>query len=267
MISARQASRNFSKHLINISAKLLPFIFWKNLEIFAQRAQGKGWGATSLSAEIKAHVRIISSLGISNIVALDVGANQGEWSIALIKALPESTIHAFGPSSKAFDLLSQNIKQYDKILSHKIALSDQEVSAPIYFDEEGSGQASLVNRRLEHFGTTWKKFEVVKVTTLDKWLASGPFLKPNVMKLDIEGFELAALKGASKTLEFIKVVQFEFGGTSIDTKVFFQDYWYFFKDLNFDLYRFGPRGLQPINHYSEQDESFSVTNFFAIRKK
>jgi FkbM family methyltransferase len=261
-----QAFRKLSKKFINLSARLLPYIFWRNLEVFAQRAQGKGWGATSLKAEIKALTKIATSLGLRDVVALDVGANKGEWSLALIKAIPDSTIHAFEPSTKAFEFLSQNTKKFKQITLYQLALSDQNSSASIYFDEEGSGQASLVNRRLDHFGSNWEKSEVVEVTTLDNWISKNPSVKPNILKLDVEGFELAALKGATETLQFIKVVQFEFGGTSIDTKVFFQDFWYFFKDINFALYRFGPRGLQPIDRYSEQDESFSVTNFFAIRK-
>ena len=43
----------------------------------------------------------------------------------------------------------------------------------------------------------------------------------NIFKLDIEGNELSALKGFTKALESMKIVQFEFGGTIIDARAFY----------------------------------------------
>jgi hypothetical protein len=65
----------------------------------------------------------------------------------------------------------------------------------------------------------------------------------------------------------LKIVQFEFGGSNIDTRTFFQDYWYLFTDLNFAIFRISPKGLIRINAYAETDETFSTTNYIAIKNE
>jgi hypothetical protein len=84
--------------------------------------------------------------------------------------------------------------------------------------------------------------------------------------MDIEGNELSALRGFGKALQVTKVLQFEFGGCNIDTRTFFQDFWYFFKENNFDIYRITPFGSDPILQYTELDECFTIANYIAVNK-
>jgi hypothetical protein len=84
--------------------------------------------------------------------------------------------------------------------------------------------------------------------------------------MDVEGHELEVLQGARRTLEDIRIVQFEFGGSNIDTRTFFQDFWYFFDEIDFQIYRLTPSGPIIVSSYSEQDETFRSTNYFAIRR-
>ena len=88
----------------------------------------------------------------------------------------------------------------------------------------------------------------------------------DLVKIDIEGHELAALRGFGKAIYSTSVVQFEVGGCNIDTKTFFQDFWYYFKDHNFSMHRITPLGLESITSYKEIDECFSTTNYLAINK-
>ena len=54
------------------------------------------------------------------------------------------------------------------------------------------------------------------------------------VKIDVEGHELDVLEGFGELINKIKLIQFEFGGCNIiDTELFFQDFWYFFKKKNF----------------------------------
>jgi hypothetical protein len=104
---------------------------------------------------------------------------------------------------------------------------------------------------------------MVNVNTLDNWV-SKTGIRPNLLKIDVEGFELQVLKGAEKTLKFVIVVQFEFGGTSIDSRNFFKDFWDFFEMNNFQLYRLTPLGLRKVSRYSEELECFKFSNYYAI---
>ncbi|MGA0164815.1 MAG: hypothetical protein ACO3LE_11345, partial [Bdellovibrionota bacterium] len=67
-------------------------------------------------------------------------------------------------------------------------------------------------------------------------------------------------------INFIKAIQFEFGGTCVDAKTYFLDFWYFFREHNFEIYRFTFLGLFRIATYREIDETFIKTEFLAVRK-
>ena len=68
------------------------------------------------------------------------------------------------------------------------------------------------------------------------------------------------------TYEKFKLIQFEFGGTSIDSRTYFQDFWYLLKD-DFDIYRVGPTGPILIKEYTERDEIMIFMNYLAVNKK
>ncbi len=63
----------------------------------------------------------------------------------------------------------------------------------------------------------------------------------------------------------IRFIQFEFGGTDIDSRVFFQDFYYLLKD-NYSLYRIVKDGLVKIDGYKEKYEIFDTINFLAELK-
>ena len=122
-------------------------------------------------------------------------------------------------------------------------------------------------RNLQHFNISLDKQEKIKVVRLDSWLESQEeLISPNILKLDVEGHELSVLSGATEVLKRIELVQFEFGGGNIDSNTYFQDFWYFFKDLHFDIYRLTPRGPMKLSEYSELLEVFRPTNYFAVRR-
>ena len=155
-------------------------------------------------------------------------------------------------------------KNHKRISLLPFALSDEEGVQKLWTPSPGSGLASLSKRKLSHFNINFDHFEEVKVITLDKWNETWN-LSPDLIKLDVEGHELSVLNGAKKILESTRVVQFEFGGANIDTKTYFQDFWYFFRDRGFRIYRIAQIGPIEIEKYSESEECFLPTNFLAVK--
>lgn len=120
-------------------------------------------------------------------------------------------------------------------------------------------------RNLKHINLDFDKSENVEIRRLDSFLEQNS-LKPDFFKIDVEGHELSVLEGLGALIKELKVIQFEFGGTDIDSRVFFQDFWKFFERKDFDLYRLTPKGKILVNSYSENDEVFSFTTYFAITR-
>jgi hypothetical protein len=65
----------------------------------------------------------------------------------------------------------------------------------------------------------------------------------------------------------VKAVQFEFGGTAIDARKYFRDYWNLFKEMDFSIYRYTPGGPMQITQYSEKEERFEYMNYVAVSNK
>ena len=87
------------------------------------------------------------------------------------------------------------------------------------------------------------------------------------MKIDVEGYEMNVLKGVGELIENISLIQFEFGGTQVDTRNFFRDFWLYFEEKKFKLFRISQNGIKPINHYSVNLECFYFSNYLAINSR
>ncbi len=229
--------------------------------------QSIGFGYDSgLENEVKVFSNELSKLMIEKMVILDVGANSGNWTQNLRNFFPDSEIHAFEPSKSTYAVLLASTKNLENLSTYNFGFGDLEQSQPLFYEQEKSGMASLYKRDLSHISIEFDKFEEVQIKRLDNWLAQSK-VQANVLKIDVEGHELAVLKGLGDYLTSFKLIQFEFGGTDIDSRTFFQDFWNIFKDTNFRLYRLTPRGKIPILTYKETDEVFSFTTYFAIAQR
>ena len=257
------------KYPSSLLAKVLrraPFPMLRLIEDKAQIHLGKGWGADSTNMEAKAIAYFVNALNVKNVSALDVGGNFGNWTHELKHEIPSAKIVIFEPSNEAFKSLEARFAKINDVKLINIALGNANKVATLFADKSASGLASLTKRRVDHFGIDFSYEEEIMVSTLDSWLSTdGNGVIPNVLKMDVEGHELDVLEGATKTLENIEIVQFEFGGSNIDTRTYFQDFWYFFKEKGFELHRLTPRGPTLLNNYSENDEVFRPTNYIAVR--
>jgi FkbM family methyltransferase len=234
------------------------------LEIDLQHMQGKGSGGSSTEVEAKTALDFMFRSG-DKVVVLDVGANIGSYSEAIRRLAPQATIFAFEPSSVARKKLEDRFIGESSVVIVPLALGSKNSRGTLWSDSPGSVLASLTKRKLDHFGTEFSQTESVDVVTLDSWVDSMKVL-PNLIKLDVEGHELDVLKGGLKTLSTTQVVQFEFGGCNVDTRTYFQDFWYLLTDLGFAIYRVSAAGQIRLFCYSESDECFRTTNYLAVRE-
>ncbi len=229
--------------------------------------QGKGFGAAkiSLGIETKSAFNFLSKT--EKLMIFDVGANIGEYSEKIFKLNNNCNIIVFEPSKKNFNLLKKKFKNFQ----NNIKIENQGVNSKsgyfkLYYDKLGSPLASLSKRSFLGSTLKVKGYERVKFTTLKKYLTKNKISTIDLLKLDVEGFELQCLLSAGKYIKKIKVIQFEFGGCNIETRTFFKDFWNFFNKKKFDLYRITPFYLIKLEEYSEKYENFLTTNFIAVNK-
>lgn len=222
---------------------------------------GFGFGAVTIRSEVKAVSRFLKGKFET---VVDCGGNKGLYVAEILRQNTNANIYVFEPNKLNYNHLKDRFVHFDKVQIINKAVSDSVGEMTLHSDKEGSGLASLSKRNMAHFNIEYNIEETVEVITLD---AELPNISFDLLKFDIEGFELFALRGAKRVLKETKVVQFEFGGANIDTKTYFQDFFYFFRDLGFTLWRITPLGLRVVSAYSERMERFVTTNYIAVNNK
>ena len=126
-------------------------------------------------------------------VLYDMGANVGYFSLLAAKLVgPEGRVYAFEPLPRNIEFLRKHIKinKFENIEVVDAAVSDH--SGEAHFD---LGASSAMGHLAESGGIQ------VRMVALDEMLAAGELRPPDYMKVDVEGAEYEALKGARKVLE------------------------------------------------------------------
>lgn len=133
---------------------------------------------------------------------IDVGANQGEYSLWAVKHTgPNGKVIAFEPMDGLFEQLKTNFSlnpSYRKaLIPVKSGLSDEPGQLNLY-GKEGDNEG--VNTMFPT-DTHTVLIQEIKLDTLDNQLQLMNTGKVDLIKVDVEGAELQVLKGALNTLK------------------------------------------------------------------
>jgi FkbM family methyltransferase len=243
---------------------------------FLNQLIGIGAGSSASESGEKIIFKLLKkqhSKSMDSLCVFDVGANQGQFlSIAQdnLKDL-QVEIHSFEPSQNTYQILSESAKSYKNVILNNTALGKNIGQTELFYEQDGSWLASLTKRRLDHFGIDFNRSEIIKINTLDNYCSTHNIQQIDLLKLDVEGHELDVLQGASEMLkkQRIKMISFEFGSCNIDSRIFFQDLYYFLESHKMNsIFRITPSGyLREITEYREVYEQFLTTNFIALPQK
>lgn len=235
------------------------------VEKAAAAAQGKGAGAHSVDGEVRQALRL---LGRPATLIIDIGGNKGEYSAAALKQSPGVEIHIFEPAGSNVSRLKSRFADRERVHVVQTALSSEAGEATLFSDKDGSGLASLINRDVSHFGISLDRTESVRTMRFEDYWSGTLQSRPiSIAKMDVEGHELEVLLGFGKALGACSVIQFEFGGCNIDSRSYLRDFWKFFDEAGFTLYRVTPFGAVHVDQYRERDEHFTTSNFLALNRR
>jgi FkbM family methyltransferase len=115
----------------------------------------------------------------------------------------------FEPLSDNFNILERNVKNLNaNIVGHQVALGSTPGNATMYVSSNEKQSSSILKPKVHlthHPNVSFPSTEVVEVKTLDQFETSNF----NFINMDVQGYELEVLKGASKTLMHIDYVYCE----------------------------------------------------------
>lgn len=144
-------------------------------------------------------------------VIYDVGANVGHWSLLAQAIFPDAEIHAFEPLQMHHPGFHDNTRHGSRVELHPVALGEQcsvqQMRVTDFSDASSLLEPADASRRL--FNLRKVHDESVVVRALDAYSTEVGLPPPDLIKLDIQGYELAALRGAENALRSAKAILLE----------------------------------------------------------
>lgn len=137
---------------------------------------------------------------------IDVGANEGQFAKACAKRYPHARILSFEPLAHPFAQLNRLSKRVPQIEAHRLALGPSTRRTTMNRDPF-SPTSSFLPRTAEHESlypqAGLSVQETVQQTSLDKLVSTGRIrvAHPTLLKLDVQGYEIEVLKGATRILD------------------------------------------------------------------
>ncbi len=194
----------------------------------------------------------------------DVGANVGDYALMVKQTNPKATVFSFEPVESTFRELQKNV--LERSLSDVITVNKglyKENKSIIINIYPGHEHASIHDLKGVSYSKTGQK--AIEVVTGDSFLEESEWDFIDLLKLDIEGAEMDALKGFEKTLEKkrIRAIQFEYGYINISSRILLCDFYDFFSAHGYILGKIYPRRVE-FREYAFKHEDFIGPNFMAV---
>ncbi len=138
-------------------------------------------------------------------VVLDGGAHYGETVDQLLRILPSATVHSFEPNPRAYHRLRAEAEHYgERVRTYQVALgaTPGRMRLNIARDDQTSSLKPVSQAGRQLFGQrmTTDHCVEVDVETIDRWRAINDVGTVDLLKLDLQGGEVDALRGGSRTL-------------------------------------------------------------------
>ncbi|MGN7818495.1 FkbM family methyltransferase [Chitinophaga varians] len=169
---------------------------------------------------------------------LDVGANKGQFALAVAHRYPQARIYSFEPVPDTFSQLQQHTRKTPAIRTFNFALGSSNGSLEFFSNaySHASSALQVSDKQIQlQPQTAHTRRMMVPVKQLDQ-LPDLLLKSPTLLKLDVQGFEQEVLRGATATLRQIDYLLFETSFIPMyNGEPLFDEMHHFVKSLGFDF--------------------------------
>ena len=136
---------------------------------------------------------------------LDIGANVGDTTIAALISYPDAHVICFEPVTSTYKILSERVWDYkDRVILNQFALSSSAGECEINLTSHNGANSILSQAEWHkelnpHVKESGKEF--IQMKRLDDIYLSFPSNYFEVVKIDVEGFELHVIEGGRAFFE------------------------------------------------------------------
>ena len=134
---------------------------------------------------------------------IDVGAFRGQWAGFCKRAFPSAAIMMIEPQISENKFLKRFCEKHPgSVFINALVGGTEKENVPFFIDGGGSSVFRYTHKKVEN----WVE---LPLTTLDCLTQETPFSKSQLIKLDVQGYELEVLKGASSILNYVEAIIME----------------------------------------------------------
>lgn len=195
------------------------------------------WRPANRFNEMADTLEMLRGSGYRPRVIIDAGANVGEWTRTAVRVFPDVVVHMIEPQIACRPALERLARERTSTTFHPIALSEPGRTRLSFCGGAAGGGTGV---HVLSAGEVDVELEC-DATTLDELFAGRLGLADRaLLKLDLEGHELPALRGALSVLQHVEVVlveaqTYEASGNGLPV---FRDVFDLLSAQGFELYDF-----------------------------
>ena len=212
----------------------------------------------------RAERQLLRKILFRGAVVVDAGANIGIYSQFLSRCVGRTgVVHSFEPSPDNFKRLCAATRNLSNVKPFQAALGERSGQSELYISDTLN-----VDHRVYKTGGDSRRAVPSEMIALDDYFKQGQRI--DLIKMDIQGYELHALRGATRMLEKnadINVI-LEFWPFGLEQAgVCWEDLVKMLQSLNMELAVVRTQGLSPFNKRDVQTDASWYVNLFATRRQ
>jgi FkbM family methyltransferase len=173
-------------------------------------------------------------------VILEAGAHMGFDTYGLARIWPKAEIHAFEPVPNVYNDLVERLKECKNVKMYNLALGSENGTTEMHVSSGGSTASSSILKPSAHLtlfpSVTFENKIVVPLKRLDHWAKDQNLSIIDMIWLDMQGYEVYALKGSGALLKNVSVIYTELCKSELYSGLVTQDdYIKFLGSVGFEL--------------------------------
>lgn len=193
-------------------------------------------------------------------VVIDVGANIGFYTLLFSNLVTGGHVFSFEPSTRERSLLKKNVDLNERANVTVVdrGLGSETTTENLYINNRNFGN-NVINDVLSGL-----PFETIQVDRLDNFISENRLTRVDLIKMDVEGYEIEVLKGSQRSIrQFMPLISFE--SWSTHNKQFTKNLskeMDFLSDLGYEFFQFREHSLFKVG----EGDLISSVNLIASAK-
>ena len=156
------------------------------------------------------HVSVLKNLDCRTVV--DVGANRGQFALVARRCFPQALILSIEPLAVPAARFRQILGKDSRVLLSQAAVGNVSGKTTIHVsrEDDSSSLLPITARQTALFpGTAEARTQTVRIGRLSEFVDAQSIEPPALLKLDVQGYELEALRGCAGLIDRFRYVYVE----------------------------------------------------------